>query len=460
MLYPYLGYMVVDFGLVDSPDQAGQYAGYIASMFTLGQLLTGIFWGEMSDRIGRRKVICFGLFATMIISPLFGLAQNIWQAMAVRFVLGLLNGNSAAGKAYIGEAVTKETEDLGFSIVAICWSFGNMVAASLGGFLCRPAIQYPDFARGTILERYPYLLPNLASSLFAGIGFCITVFFLPEQPTAISTDGRANGGNGKTTIPKQGIWSYILKHRRCKLIFVIVFFIFFLDYGMFEIYPLWAITTIDEGGLGWNPAQIGVTQVIGGFFLLVGNLVLLPWLRKKFTSSLPLQRFAILAMAIPGFSLFPVVSACCAGNNTTANIVLLPILFLRITSVGLIFTLTFQFINGMIDDRSILGGITGAAQQVGNVARFTTPTLSAWLVASGNSSKLPFPLDGRVPFVVFGICWIFPLFANLSLSASDINKNNPTKEEQVRDESKLALPVADSPGQRRGQAGMQLSEAI
>jgi hypothetical protein len=26
---------------------------------------------------------------------------------------------------------------------------------------------------------------------------------------------------------------------------------YFLDYGMFEIYPLWAITTIEEGGLGW-----------------------------------------------------------------------------------------------------------------------------------------------------------------------------------------------------------------
>ena len=135
-----------------------------------------------------------------------------------------------------------------------------------------------------------------------------------------------------------------------------------------QIYPLWAITRVQEGGLSWTTARIGLVQIIGGFFLLVGNVYILPWLRKRFAAgggadggSLPLQRFAIVLMAIPGFSLFPLISICCSGSYERAMLATLPIWFLRITSVGLIFTLTFQFINGMVDDRAILGGITGAA---------------------------------------------------------------------------------------------------
>ena len=161
----------------------------------------------------------------------------------------------------------------------------------------------------------------------------------------------------------------------------------------------------------------------GGAMLLVGNLVLLPMLRTRFTSSLSLQRFAMLAMAVPGFSLFPLASACCAGDDTWATIAVLPIFFLRITSVGVIFTLSFQQINGMVEDRAILGAITGAAQQAGNVARFITPTVSAWLVAFGNSSPYPFPLDHNLPFVMFGIGWLVPLYFNSRLSEEDINKH-------------------------------------
>ena len=98
MLYPFVGFMVVDFGLVEDTNQAGMYAGYIASAFVLGQMCTCSMWGTLSDRIGRVRVICVGLFATMILAPLFGLSANLWQAMAVRFVMGLLNGNQGVAK--------------------------------------------------------------------------------------------------------------------------------------------------------------------------------------------------------------------------------------------------------------------------------------------------------------------------------------------------------------------------
>ena len=60
--------------------------------------------------------------------------------------------------------------------------------------------------------------------------------------------------------------------------------------------------------------------------LLLGNLVLLPALRRRIPSSLALQRFAICAMAIPGFALFPLAAACCAGDDGAATLAVLPVL--------------------------------------------------------------------------------------------------------------------------------------
>lgn len=51
----------------------------------------------------------------------------------------------------------------------------------IGGALARPCISYPSlFARGTIWDRYPYLLPNLFSAVTVFVGVVIGVLFLRE----------------------------------------------------------------------------------------------------------------------------------------------------------------------------------------------------------------------------------------------------------------------------------------
>lgn len=51
----------------------------------------------------------------------------------------------------------------------------------IGGALARPCISYPDiFARGTIWDRFPYLLPNLFSAATVFVGVVIGILFLDE----------------------------------------------------------------------------------------------------------------------------------------------------------------------------------------------------------------------------------------------------------------------------------------
>lgn len=55
----------------------------------------------------------------------------------------------------------------------------------IGGALARPCISYPDlFARGTIWDRFPYLLPNLFSACTVFVGVIIGILFLEETHAA------------------------------------------------------------------------------------------------------------------------------------------------------------------------------------------------------------------------------------------------------------------------------------
>ncbi len=52
-----------------------------------------MYWGSVSDRIGRKKVIIYGCLGTLTSLLLVGLAPNFWVALAGRFIGGALNGN-------------------------------------------------------------------------------------------------------------------------------------------------------------------------------------------------------------------------------------------------------------------------------------------------------------------------------------------------------------------------------
>ena len=52
-----------------------------------------MYWGAVSDRIGRKRVIIMGTFGTLSSLLLVGLAPNFWVALAGRLLGGALNGN-------------------------------------------------------------------------------------------------------------------------------------------------------------------------------------------------------------------------------------------------------------------------------------------------------------------------------------------------------------------------------
>lgn len=91
-IFPYAYYMVESFGIAHNKAEISVYVGMVTSAFAFSECFSGVFWGRVSDRVGRKKVLLGGLFGTGLSMLLFGFAQNLYMAMVARAVGGLLNG--------------------------------------------------------------------------------------------------------------------------------------------------------------------------------------------------------------------------------------------------------------------------------------------------------------------------------------------------------------------------------
>lgn len=86
---------------------ASFYAGILISAFSLAEAVTGMFWGSLSDRLGRKPILLSGCFGTMISLIMVGFAPNFWIALVGRALGGALNGNIGVIQTMVGELVKR-----------------------------------------------------------------------------------------------------------------------------------------------------------------------------------------------------------------------------------------------------------------------------------------------------------------------------------------------------------------
>ena len=91
-IFPYIYFMIQDFHITEDEKKISFYAGLVTSSFTFAEFSAGVFWGRLSDRIGRKPVLLTGLAGTALSVLIFGFAPNLTVALIARALGGLLNG--------------------------------------------------------------------------------------------------------------------------------------------------------------------------------------------------------------------------------------------------------------------------------------------------------------------------------------------------------------------------------
>ena len=91
-IFPYVYFMIEDFAIVEDKSKISVYAGMVTSAFAFAEFSSGVVWGKLSDKIGRKPVLLTGLAGTALSMLIFGFAPSLPVALLARALGGLLNG--------------------------------------------------------------------------------------------------------------------------------------------------------------------------------------------------------------------------------------------------------------------------------------------------------------------------------------------------------------------------------
>ncbi|KAI5799190.1 major facilitator superfamily domain-containing protein [Peziza echinospora] len=181
-IFPYIYFMINSFKIAKNENEIAIYAGMVTSAFAFAEFTTGMMWGRISDKVGRKPILIGGLAGTLLSMLLFGFAKSFPVALLARAAGGFLNGNIGVIQTTVAEMVPeKSLQPRAYAIMPFIWCIGSIIGPAVGGALADPIKQYPEYFKpGGFLEEYPYALPNLFASAVLFIGVIFGILFLEE----------------------------------------------------------------------------------------------------------------------------------------------------------------------------------------------------------------------------------------------------------------------------------------
>lgn len=170
--------MLVSFAL---PSMAAEWSlsaaqkGLLATAIFVGMFLGALFWGRISDKIGRK----FGFIATIGIDSVFGLLSAFSPNFAVFLVLRMCTGFGVGGTLPVDYAVFAEylpAKDRGKRLVLLesFWALGTIAAAGLAWL---------------VVPRLGWRALFVVSAIPGVLLFYIRKH-VPESPRFLATSGR------------------------------------------------------------------------------------------------------------------------------------------------------------------------------------------------------------------------------------------------------------------------------
>ncbi|KAL1932654.1 hypothetical protein VTP01DRAFT_8332 [Rhizomucor pusillus] len=466
--FPFVVFMIRDFHMGDEK-QTGFYVGILTSTFALCQLLTGIPWGMLSDRVGRRPILLNGLFGTMIGILMFGLSKSFYWALFCRSLCGLLNGNVGIMKSMVSELTIEHDEEQrarAFSLLPLMFGLGSIIGPVLGGLLSNPVQNYPDiFGKGgfltEFLTEYPYFLPCFISSVITLCGLIFSYFFLEETLSTIIDASKNNMQQEQSPLlgPKQQQSDYNTfddnrnnevsssvssaststltnfnqapSLRECITVPVLTVC---LTYGLFsyqaifydELFPIWTGSARDHGGLGFISKEIGIALAYSGCVTLTVQLFVLPKLTKRF-GFVPLFRCVLFVLiflyAVQGTVRYLYALPDVHGQTQTKFWVW-PGLMLSTTIKTLCTTIAFLastiLTNNAAPRLDALGTVNGFSQCCASGMRALGPA-SCGIIWSGSlgADWLPYWLRIHLSWIYLSLVGIATFYSTLRLDPAD-----------------------------------------
>ena len=300
---------LVGFGVVipllpffaQSFDAAAWQITLLFSAYSIGQFFAEPFWGRMSDRIGRKPVLAFTLFANALSYVVLAFAPDIWSALLIRLVGGFASGNISTIQGYIADITPPERRAGRMGLLGAAFSLGFIIGPALGGLLAHPEFGPEGF-------RVPlFVAAALAAAAGVGVLTVVRESRRPADPAA----------------PRPGRFEALgdaMAHPVIRRVLLISLIYMGAFASMESVFALWA-----EHRFGWTPREVGLNFVVIGLVALVGQGYLAGRAARRFGEARVLSfGMAVFGLSqllqpfVPAAWVVPVVSAVAAFSQSLA----------------------------------------------------------------------------------------------------------------------------------------------
>ena len=184
LVLPILPLFVGDLGVSDTAAVTA-WSGIAYSATFLTAALTAPLWGHLGDKYGRKSMLIRASLGMAIAMSLIGLAQDVWQLVALRLLAGLLGGYSSGSMILVAAQTPKERS---------AWALGVLSSAIMAGNIAGPLLG------GTMAELFGVKTAFFAVGALIFIAFLGTAFLLKEVARPPRTK-RAKKTGGWRTLP-------------------------------------------------------------------------------------------------------------------------------------------------------------------------------------------------------------------------------------------------------------------
>lgn len=146
------------------------WSGLVFSITFLFSAIASPFWGGLADRKGRKIMLLRSALGMAIVMVMMGFAQNIWQFLALRALLGLLGGFVPNANALIATQIPRHKSG---------WALGTLSTGGVSGALLGPLIG------GFLADSYGLRPVFFITAAVLFTCFILTLFYIREEFTPV-----------------------------------------------------------------------------------------------------------------------------------------------------------------------------------------------------------------------------------------------------------------------------------
>ena len=149
----------------------GWQIGAAMGVYSLMQLVFAPWWGQLSDRIGRRPVLLVSNFGSIIAYGLFGLSARyigdtgFWILVGSRVFAGICGANLSVASAFIADVTTPEKRSKGMGLIGMAFGLGFILGPVLGS---------------QAFKHFGLAGPGAVAAAICALNFLLGCFILPE----------------------------------------------------------------------------------------------------------------------------------------------------------------------------------------------------------------------------------------------------------------------------------------